>query len=358
MRIRGVDLQLRSHQTHPSSTYPHSLDRRILEGDQFREAKGRLESTIQSIERYYASPQSGSHGGPPNCDRCQKKIHDIGRAYYEYYLSNDPRCWYADSPQYKQAMQRVFDNPNGYSLDDAHFLSQSALRNHLKQDLCTAQPSDTSEINSLKYMISDVFNEGHSSTGDIINRYLHSIHHASRENPDAGSFVEALQPTTTPEERAQIYIKYYCSPSYNDTPPVKAFKSKYARIFESLAPHDEVLSAMRKEASDAQTSKVSKLRETLGELKMAQSAHLKGKKKKEEKNQRMMEREPSPRMVRCALDVCVNEVDIVGGGVVECAVCEWLEKKGGGRTVYCSVEHAEADFVSFCYACCHKRELI
>jgi hypothetical protein len=114
-------------------------------------------------------------------------------------------------------------------------------------------------------------------------------------------------------------------------------------MFGELIPHDEVLAAMKKEAADSHASKIDVLQREISELQMAQSAHLKVKAKKEEKHERMiLDREPSPKMVQCSLDGCANEVNLLAD-MIECAICEWLHRKGGerGRYVYCSVEHAE-----------------
>jgi hypothetical protein len=143
-------------------------------------------------------------------------------------------------------------------------------------------------------------------------------------------------------------MNYYCRPAWADSPQQKAFKAKYARMFGELIPHDEVLAAMEKEAADSHASKIDVLQREISELQMAQSAHLKVKAKKEEKHERMiLDREPSPKMVQCSLDGCANEVNLLAD-TIECAICEWLHRKGGerGRYVYCSVEHADEDFVS------------
>jgi len=75
--------------------------------------------------------------------------------------------------------------------------------------------------------------------------------------------------------------------------------------------------------------------------------------------------DPSPRMERCALEMCIREVDLNDEkGVVECAICEWLDRKGGreherqGRFYYCSIEHAEDDFDDHDrdeHSCCMSR---
>ncbi|CAL3964372.1 hypothetical protein PZA11_001745 [Diplocarpon coronariae] len=352
--MEEVELQIRAnglHQApypHVSNPYPHSLDRRLLAGDAFRDAKIRLENTLRSIEDHYSSPAAGFHTGSPHCPRCLDKKKHVSRAYYDYYLSDDARSWYAEIPQYKHEIQRRFDNPDAYSLDDIHVFFQATLREHLKQDLCAARRGDNGAVTSFKYKTSDLFNESIRSTSEILTAYLDNISLIC-PNKDSVGFVHALQNTTTPEERAQIYIQYYCASSWDDPPAVKTFKAKWARMFESLAPHDEILAAMRREADGCHASKLSELQGKLSDIKMAQSAHLKNKKRKAEKDQRdqrVLDREPSPRTERCTLGGCPAEINLLDGTVIECAICEWLDRKGGdrGRAVYCSVEHAEADF--------------
>ncbi|KAG4414098.1 hypothetical protein IFR04_012750 [Cadophora malorum] len=344
--MEGVELQLRAHQSLPNTTgtYPLSHDRRLQTGDHFRESKERLEESLSAVDRFYASSEASPHEGRPNCQRCSKKKHDITRAFYDYYLSNDPRAWYAGNAHYKQEMQRRFDSSDDLALDDVHSFYQSALREHLRQDLCTVLPTDNPKVADFKYKTSDLFKESRS-TDEILDLYLEHVSSIA-PNADAASFNAALQDTTTAEQRAQLYVNYYCTPSWNDPPAVKSIKAKHARMFEALVPHDEVLASWRKDAQDSQAAKVSELQGKLSDIKMAQSAYLKNKKKKAEKDQRMLDREPTPRIEQCALGGCPVEINLVTEEVIECAICEWMDRKGGerGRAVYCSLEHANEDF--------------
>jgi hypothetical protein len=244
-------------------------------------------------------------------------------------------------------MAERLNSSNGYSLEEVHALFISAFREHLKQDLCRPTSRDTPQIQGLKTSTAAQF-DGGRPTADILSDYAAGIER-SAPNPDAAAFASAINNSRTKEERATVYANYYCRPSWADSPQQKAFKAKYARLFEALLPHDEVLSAMKKEAEDSHASKIDVLQREIGELQMAQSAHMKVKAKKEEKDHKMMmEREPSPKMVQCSLNDCANEVNLLSD-TIECAICEWLHRKGGerGRYVYCSVEHADEDFVSF-----------
>lgn len=251
--------------------------------------------------------------------------------------------------QYKQEMHRRFENPEVYPLDDIHAFFKGVLREHLKQDLCTLTPKDDQNTATFKYKTLEFFNEGRS-TDEILDAYLGHVSTIA-PNPEAAAFNAALQNTTTREERAQLYINFYCAPSWNDSPAVKAIKSKHQRMFEALIPHDEVLASWRKDAQDSQSAKLEELQSKLSDIKMAQSAYLKNKKRKAEKDQRMVDRdsmrEPTPRIEQCALGGCPIEVNLMTDEVIECAICEWMDRKGGerGRAVYCSLEHANEDFV-------------
>lgn len=342
-------MQIRSHQM--QNLYPFSFDRRLLAGDAFREAKIRLENTLFSIERHYCTPEAGVHTGPPSCLRCQTKKRDIRGAYYDYYLSNDQRSWYAENPSYKQEMARRLQDPD-VSLDEIHRFFNDALREHLRQDLSTVQPTDNNTIEDFKRKTSDLFVDRHPprSTSEILSAYLQHISIITGHQ-DATEFVNVLQLTTTPQERAEVYIRYYCTSAWNDPPIVKTFKAKYARMFESGAPHDAVLASMRREGEEAQAAKIAELQSKLSDIKMAQSAYSKNKKRKEEKRerfQRTLNRTPSPMTQNCTYSDCPVEINLAAGTVIECAICEWVDRKGGerGRAVYCSTKHAEMDFVS------------
>jgi hypothetical protein len=349
LTIRSLELQIRSH-AGPSSRftssgprYPLSLDQRIRQGEQFYHSKASLEAALQSLKNL---PPHGSHSGQTDCERCTRKKNQIRAAYQEYYLSPDPDSWSSNIPQYRAAMAEKLNNPNGYSLEEVHVLFQTAFREHLKQDLCKPLAKDTPPILSLKSATVAQFDSGRP-TADILSDYATGLER-NAANADAAAFASAVNNSRTKEERAQIYMNYYCRPAWADSPQQKAFKAKYARMFEALVPHDAVLSAMKKEAADSHASKIDVLQREISELQMAQSAHLKVKAKKEEKHERIvLDREPSPKMVQCSLDGCANEVNLLAD-TIECAICEWLHRKGGerGRYVYCSVEHADEDFVS------------
>ncbi|KAE9379851.1 hypothetical protein N431DRAFT_432229 [Stipitochalara longipes BDJ] len=340
------ELQIRSHAGPPGRfvssgpRYPLSLDQRIRQGEQFRHSKAQLEAALLSIKNL---PPHGSHSGQPNCERCAQKKNQMRAAYQEYYLSSDPDAWSSNLPQYRASVAEKFNNPNGYLLEEVHTLFQSAFREHLKQDLCKPVEKDTPQTFSLKSATAHQFDSGRP-TADILSDYATAIENIA-PNSDAAAFASAINNSRSQEERAHIYMNYYCRPAWADSPQQKAFKAKYARMFESLVPHDEVLAAMNKEAADSHASKIDVLQREISELQMAQSAHSKAKAKKEEKHERMiLNREPSPKMVQCSLDGCANEVNLLAD-TIECAICEWLHRKGGrGRYVYCSVEHADEDF--------------
>lgn len=260
---------------------------------------------------------------------------DITRAYYYYYLDSDPDSWASHtSPDYRQELERKFNDPSS-SLDDLHANFRLAVLEYLTQNLCSGPGLSKDEL-------SNMFKEGTSAT-EIITKCLEQAQQRA-PNADAAAFIVELQDTKTAEERAQIYAKYYCSNSWADSSPVKNFKAKYARIFEQLVPYDEVVSVMRKEAEESQSSKISGLRRQLNELEMAQSAHLKAKARKDQK---MRDREPTPGVVQCSLVGCANEIDLATDETIECAICEWLERKGSdkGRAFYCCMDHADDDFV-------------
>jgi hypothetical protein len=347
--MRSLELQIRSHAGHPcrfassGPKYPLSLDQRIRQGEEFRHSKARLDVALQSIKNL---PPHGFHSGQPDCEGCTRKNNQIRAAYQEYYLSSDPDAWSSNLPQYRAAMAEKLNNTSGYSLAELHVFFQSAFREHLKQDLCKSLAKDTPQTLSMKSATVAQFDSGRP-TADILSDYAAAIER-NAPNDDAAAFASAVNNSRTKEERAQVYMNYYCRPAWADSPQQKAFKAKYARMFGELIPHDEVLAAMKKEAADSHASKIDVLQREISELQMAQSAHLKVKAKKEEKNERMiLDREPSPKMVQCSLDSCANEVNLLAD-TIECAICEWLHRKGGerGRYVYCSVEHADEDFVS------------
>lgn len=343
--FRDLELQMRpGHGSLPGTAAgPATLDVKLLQGDRFRESRDKLETSLQSIEAFYASPQAPRHAGPPDCGRCNTKKRRVAEAYYEYYLSDASGRWDSNLLEYRDEMRRKFSQPEGPQLEEIHALFQSTFREYLKQILLAPKATDNSDINSYKSMAADLLEQG-KATNEVLEYYHTSQLNSC--NPPTASIIRALNDSKTPRERAQIYISFYCTPSSTDTPQQKNIKQKYARLFEQLIPHDDVLAAWHKEAAASQESKVADLRGRLQELQMGQSAHLKDKARKAANAQR---REPSPRVVSCQREGCPLDVNISGAEeIIECAVCGWLERNGGrqGRFYYCSFEHCEEDGVS------------
>ncbi|KIN04426.1 hypothetical protein OIDMADRAFT_191412 [Oidiodendron maius Zn] len=319
----------------------------MLAGDQLRSSEDELYAALQNIEKFYASSRAGNHTGEPGCDRCMKKKRRIKQAYYDYYLGHERGRWDYHLSAYREEMQRMFDDSEAYSLEDIHGRYQRELREHLKRDLCTVTRGDSKDIVDHKAWTSSRFDSGEDTKPILETHFEGALNCMSLEAADA---IHAIQKTTTPEERISIYVKYYCTPAWTDTPQQKNMKAKYARQFEAGHSHDEVLTSWKKEVLYLQQEEISKLKHRLGELQMAQSAHLKNKAKKAERDQRMQDREYVfvPKLEMCSLESCGMEVDVgTDGGAIQCAVCDWLARRSDRRRryFYCSEDHAEEDFV-------------
>ena len=349
MYHRGVEFQIRSH-NHHNTLYPLPMDQKLALGDQYRVATGKLNTKLQEIQRFFASTQAPAHSGAPECERCSSKKEAIQKAWREYFVFPEATMWLHGSPQLPHQVNHAYTTPPGDDAEAIINIIKAQTREHFKEDLCNAQPGDSPEAYAVKEDASDMF-----LTGQPLRNVLHFYRSALPRiaaTPEAAEFVSSLETARTPEQRAEIYVKYHCTPEWSETPQQKNFKAKYARMFQELRSHDEVVAAMKREAGDSQRLAIERFQRQLSDLKMAQSAHMKIKTKKAEKEDRMMQ-DPSPRMERCALEMCIREVDLNDEkGVVECAICEWLDRKGGrgherqGRFYYCSIEHAEDDFVS------------
>jgi hypothetical protein len=241
-------------------------------------------------------------------------------------------------------MIKKFDQPDGPNLEEIHELFQTTFRQYLKQTIFNPKEYHNSDIQSYKNMAGDLLDQGKS-----INEVLETYHKSQLQTcgPSTAAAIRDLSDSLEPRERAQIYISVYCSPLESDSAPVKNIKQKYARMFEKLVPHDEVISAWRAEAAASQDKNLSELKSTLADLQLGQSAHLKNKAKKAEKERKV--REQTPQMVMCGKMGCPVDVNLNGPEDISvCEICEWMEKngRGYGGTVYCSDQHCEDDFVS------------
>lgn len=306
----------------------------------------------------FSAHKDEGHTGSADCARCGQQRRQIWQAFYDYYLGTEPDRWDLNLRAYREEMREMLHSiPARYSLEDVNARFEQELREHLTKDLCTPQPDlDTMEFTELKKLTLVQFGAGKSTTKILEERLDAELNSPRLRSSDAIAFVEALQHSKNARERIQIYQKYYCSPTWEDTPQMKNFKAKYAKLFERGMSHDSVLELWKEEALEVQRADISKLKHRMGELTMAQSAHLKNKAKKAEKDQRMQDREyvfVPKQSAKCSLDRCGKEISLAEGEVIECALCDWLARKDKSdrreHAYYCSQEHAEEDFVSLIF---------
>jgi hypothetical protein len=230
-----------------------------------------------------------------------------------------------------------------------HRRFKAELEEHLRNDLGTVLPGDR------RYVVHSLRLAHLLETMPLEEALASGFQEMVDDQVRSGNMVDATQPlgfnlrineAKTNEERAALYVIYYCSPTPDDTPQMRNLKAKYAKLFESGKSHDTVLGMWKAEAKELKAREIEGLEQRLGELKMAQSAHLKNKtKKKMKKDARMKDKR---QIVECSLPACGRQMDNSNGGVDECVVCDWLVRRTGQRqhVYYCSVAHAEEDFVS------------
>lgn len=317
------------------------MNKKLAQGDAFRRSKEALSSRLNEIEQGSFIPNN-RHTGSADCIPCKAKNSKIDYAFAEYYVSLEQHF-----PEFSQLIRKELDNPRR-QLSEVHSLFKTGLRGHFKRDLCTPGKHESERLKTLRSLTISMFDDD-TPLSVILKFYLSELN-ARAEDSETAKLLNLLQTTRSAEERAVIYIQLYCPPSLQDSPRQRNFKQKYTRLFEALTPHDEVVALMRKEADDYSKTRISEAQSRLSELKMAQNAHLKNKQRKLDR-QRRGEESAREQVVDCVLEGCANEVNLVTSEVIECAICEWLAKKEGQdserreRAVYCSTEHAEADFV-------------
>jgi hypothetical protein len=362
---RGIEFQYRPS-NHPANAprYPLTFDQRLTQGDRYREASEELDASLQSIEKFYSSPNAGAHTGSPDCERCTKKKRRIMQAYYNYYLGNQPGRWDEHLLSYRQELENMFNSPGEVLLAAIHDRFKAELGEHLRKDLCAILPADSKGAVEYKMRVDELLRQ--VSIEEALAAALRGkidglafvdglegrrVLDGTRDEAHPAGFNVSLQDSRTPEQRAELYVTYYCTPTWNDTPQQRNMKTKYGKLFESGMSHDTVLAIWKKEALDIKAREVDRLKQRLGELQMAQSAQLKNKKRKMEKDARMKDKEyvVVPRLVECSLPGCDSQMDVGKEGPIECAVCDWLARKSHDRRrfYYCSEEHVEEDFVSF-----------
>jgi hypothetical protein len=335
---------MRTHTTQNISTYPLNMEQRLQQGDAFRESSERLKSSLSDIERQYLK------GKQTQIARFRKEKQDLIRSCYEeYYMSSDPRAWYNQLSTYKREMHNLLDRPNEFNLTVIHHTYNKLLQTHLINDLTAGMPSNPREIRAMQEMAYEAFqHHSGSSDGDFRNQIIYFLSLLQERAPSRAmaDAVRKLQTTKSPTDRSKLFINYYCSPSPDDTVQQKNFKAKFARMFDQSVPHDEVYESMQKEAHSSKEVNLRNYRNELEGLQGALAAQQKLKKRKEEKDRPMPDQESTPGTTICSFSSCSRHLDL-SEMQLECAVCQWLDAKGSGctRFFYCSLEHAEEDFV-------------
>ena len=256
----------------------------------------------------------------------------------------------------------MFEQPN----PDMKSIAERAereLRTWLRQDVCAAEDGDAEEVKGLKEAVAVEF-DGARPTAEILEVFLRELQNllAGGGNAEATKLLNALQNTKGFGERVPLFLSYYgLEPnpgggSDNPTSPMlKSFKAKYRSMFEQGIGNEDVEEEMRRDVGGKREQELGGLRKKLAGLELARSAAEKERFRREERarERKGKEKETEKEAVTCGLDGCVKEVDSqIEGGPVQCAVCDWLVAKGGdregegrSRAIYCSVEHAEMDFV-------------
>jgi len=226
--------------------------------------------------------------------------------------------------------------------------------------MCTVQPQDATEIARNKLRLGQLFQEGLPIEEVLSKAFQERMDvlsmsglHGQVESGNIGDpthpagFTLRLQEAKTMEERAALYIAYYCTLNPDDRPQQRSLKIKYARHFESGMSHDRVLGMWKAEARGVQTRDLEATEKELEGIKKAQTGHLKDKKRKMMKEDAKMKGRML--VVDCSLPGCDKQMDKRKDRVVECVVCDWLARRSDQRrhSYYCSQKHNDEDFVSW-----------
>lgn len=316
--------------------YPLSLDQRLLELDLWRQDVATLNANLVHT-RDNCNKEHGT--GIVNCT---EHLAAIITHYRNYYLNPNPGRWHSYRHAYQKELGSMFTDER-CTMRDIHDKAHAELRQHMKMDMCTPQPGDPKLVQNYKLTASHMIDDNESME-NVFAFYIDAQYKASIV-PEAAQFCQDLEKARTADERVPLYIKFYCPQVWTESSKLAAFKAKYSRQFQEGVPHDTVVMNMRKEAEDSKFREISGLKHRLVDLQMAQSAHLKDKARKEEKDRKM--KDYNPDTVACSFPNCTNLVDLDDEGSIACALCDWLSQRAPNRYeyFYCSKEHAEQDFV-------------
>jgi len=278
------------------------------------------------------------------------------KAYQKFYLGDQPERWDRNRHAYRTEIEAMFQENIALLHIHSRFLKE--LADYVTDELCKSRPGDLARVTSIKQDVIRAIQTDKDPTSSAMKHYIEmqwSLVSGSEQTKEL-EFREAISKSKSAVGRVSIYQDYYCGYEEDDDHSKRHMKAKYSSMFAEGHPHDEVIQQWHREVLEAQEKDTAKLKNHLGELKMAQTAHLKNKAKKAE-NQRMWDQkdeiEVDKKTFICSFPGCgIDLVDTAQESWATCLYCEWLaireEEVGAaaGREppYYCTVEHAEADF--------------
>ncbi|KAG9242138.1 hypothetical protein BJ878DRAFT_517043 [Calycina marina] len=335
--------------------YPQPLQQRIQQGEQFRRSGEELTRTLKNIEEEFTK-EGNAHTASPDCETCVAKRKRIWQAYSSYYLGVEPGRWDADLPEYRKKITEMFAAPEKYNLEDIDTRSKAELREHLRKDLCATDPDIDSKCSHTYKMFRSQLAKKFAKnvpTEDIL-KWAAAFEQSAPEplrSKETSRFLDLLHAANTPQDKAQAYRQYYCSPSTDETAQQKNMKGKYRNLFDSNTSPESVVAAWKAEALQLQLEHTTKLTEQLRALKLAQSAQERKQAAKQAVENQKLHNAVEKRTARCSMQECGSEVDLdAEDGVLECALCDWLASKPGVKgekrehAYYCCETHVEDDF--------------
>lgn len=303
-----------------------------------QELESRLLSLINTCARTCTA-------GFAKCSIHQREMREV---YQDAYTSVSPGRWVSyRAVDYLNDLQRLFETP--MDLEKINERVHGEKLQHIKDSQCTIGISDHPAVKSIKMVALGLYDQRRSQAE--IDCYIREQQsnlraHASQEQQDNQTGFDQSKSETD----KYSYLKAYaCTLKPRDTPRNIELRSKWARLFDSKQPYQDIVLLMEKDIADAKAN-MQHFENRLADLQNAQAANSKAQAAKEEK--RIKRAREAVR--HCSSERCDNICELSGPNAdLGCEMCyemkeaEQLHNYSWFCTPECAQANAESHMAKF-----------
>jgi hypothetical protein len=201
--------------------------------------------------------------------------------------------------------------------------------------------SDHPVVKSTKRTVAEMY-DGKKSQSDIDSFIIEEEQQLQNQLTPEQQEVQLEYDKSKSEAQKYSYLQTFaCTPKQTDTPRDVELRLKWAKLFDTKAPYNEILVVMEKDIADAK-SNMQILENRLADLRNAQAANNKAKAAKEERKRK----QARDSIRHCRSEGCGNVCELHGPNAdLGCERCYSMKEDGllQDYSWFCSPECAQAN---------------